>query len=59
MAFSNDDGTTWTPPVILLRLRSQRQSYPQVFERRPGELWVTTWQGRSFIKLKEADFVGK
>jgi sialidase-1 len=59
MAFSNDDGTTWTPPVILLRLRSQRQSYPQVFERRPSELWVTTWQGRSFIKLKEADFVGK
>jgi hypothetical protein len=57
MAFSEDDGRTWTDPVILLRLRGRRQSYPQIFERRPGELWVTTWQGLSFIKLSEADFV--
>lgn len=59
MAFSEDDGKTWTEPVILLRLRNQRQSYPEIFERRPGELWITTWQGLSFIKLNEADFVGK
>jgi len=35
------------------------QSHPQIPERRPSELWVTIWQGLSFIKLKEAGFVGK
>jgi hypothetical protein len=39
--------------VVLSGLRT---GFPRS-ERRPGELWVTTWQGRSFIKLKEADFV--
>jgi hypothetical protein len=58
MAFSEDDGKTWTDPVILLRLRGRRQSYPQLFERRPGELWVTTWQGTTFIKLREDEFCG-
>ena len=56
MAFSEDDGKTWSEPVILLRLRGQRVSYPLVFERRPGELWVTVWQGATFIKLQEDDF---
>ncbi len=57
MAFSEDDGKTWSEPVILLRLRGQRVSYPFVFERRPGELWVTVWQGTTFIKLRESDFI--
>lgn len=57
MAFSEDDGKRWTEPVILVRERGKRQSYPQVFERRPGELWVSTWQGKQFLKLHEKDFV--
>ena len=57
MAFSEDDGKTWSKPAILLRLRGQRVSYPFVFERRPGELWITVWQGTTFIKLRESDFV--
>ena len=57
MSFSDDDGRTWTDPVIVARERSKRQSYPKVFERRPGELWVTTWQGGQFFKLREVDFV--
>ena len=56
MAFSEDDGKTWSEPVILLRLRGRRVSYPFVFERRSGELWVTVWQGSTFIKLQESDF---
>jgi len=45
-------------PVILVRERNKRQSYPQVFERRPGELWATTWQGGAFFKMWEKEFVG-
>ena len=56
MAFSADDGRTWSEPVIVVRERGRRQSYPQVFERRPGELWVSTWQGGQFFKLFERDF---
>ena len=57
IAFSEDDGKTWTEPVVVVRERGKRQSYPQMFERRPGELWITTWQGRQFFKLMEKDFV--
>ena len=58
MAFSEDDGKTWTEPVILVRERGKRQSYPKLFERRPGELWIATWQGMQLFKLFEKDFVG-
>lgn len=57
MAFSEDDGKTWTEPVIVVRERGKRQSYPKVFERRPGELWITTWQGGQRFKLQENDFI--
>ena len=56
IAFSDDDGETWTEPVVIARERNKRQSYPKVFERRPGELWVSTWQGNQFFKLAETDF---
>lgn len=32
-----------------------RQSYPYVYERRPGELWITTMQGGVRMKLRAAD----
>ncbi|MEW6359596.1 MAG: sialidase family protein [Planctomycetota bacterium] len=58
MAFSEDDGKTWTEPAIVVRLRGKRQSYPQAFERRPGELWISTWQGGQMFNLFEKDFIG-
>jgi len=65
MAFSTDDGKTWSKPVVISRRTLQpgekyyaaRQSYPYIFERRPGELWITTMQGNLRMKLHEADFV--
>ncbi|MBT3373972.1 MAG: exo-alpha-sialidase [Lentisphaerae bacterium] len=57
MAFSEDDGKTWTEPEIILRNKGKRQSYPRLFERRAGELWINVWQGLTFIKLGEQDFV--
>lgn len=56
MAFSEDDGKTWTEPVVIARDPGKRQSYPYVYERRPGELWITTMQGIVRIRLREADF---
>jgi hypothetical protein len=40
IAFSEDDGKTWTKPMVLARAKKGQQlSYPYVFERRNGELW--------------------
>jgi hypothetical protein len=40
MVFSEDDGATWTKPVVLARQNGGQLSYPYCLERRPGELWV-------------------
>jgi len=56
IAFSDDDGKTWAEPVVIARERNKRQSYSKVFERRPGELWISTWQGNQFFRLAEKDF---
>lgn len=59
IAFSDDDGASWTSPVVIARHQdaSKRVSYPWIFERRPGELWVTTMQGALQCRLFEKDFV--
>ena len=40
IAFSDDDAGTWTAPMVIARQKDGRLSYPYVFERRPGEIWV-------------------
>ena len=45
-AFSADDGKTWSKPVVIARLKNGNLSYPYVFERRPGELWITAGKAR-------------
>jgi hypothetical protein len=65
MAFSEDDGRTWTEPVVVAydpmqpgdKEPQHRLSYPYVYEHVPGELWVTTMQGPLRIKLLEDDFL--
>ncbi len=56
VAFSDDDGQTWTRPVVIARNPTGRVSYPYLFEYAPGVLWVTTMQGHFRGSLKEADF---
>ena len=48
LSFSEDDGKTWTKPVVLARQKAGQLSYPHFFERRPGELWVIA--GFAFTK---------
>ncbi len=59
LAFSEDDGKTWTKPVVLARQEDGQLSYPYCLERRPGELWVIAgfafkkgWQEPLPLRLK-------
>lgn len=59
LAFSADDGTTWTKPAVIARRAGGGLSYPYLFEPAPGELWVfTRFSHPVRLTLKEADFVG-
>jgi Neuraminidase (sialidase) len=63
--FSDDDGKTWSSPVVIARITSESKvknlAYPRVFEARPGEIWITTtysgFAGYLSIKLYEKDFI--
>jgi lysophospholipase L1-like esterase len=57
LAFSDDDGETWSDPVIVAAnyAGGGRVSYPYLFERHPGELWITTMQGGLRMKVDIAD----
>jgi len=56
--FSDDDGKTWSTPVVIARRKKGVIAYPYVFEAHPGELWITTMQGGLRVKFNERDFVG-
>ncbi len=64
LAFSADDARTWTKPVVVAAkygderrtLASDlRVSYPYLYERRPGELWITTMQGGLRMRISATD----
>lgn len=63
LAFSSDDARTWTPPVVIAarypiegdKSDERRVSYPYLYERKPGELWITTMQGGLRMKIPAAD----
>lgn len=57
LAFSGDDGRTWSKPVIVAanHVPRGRVSYPYLYERKPGELWITTMQGNLRMKINLAD----
>ncbi|MBL9200600.1 MAG: exo-alpha-sialidase [Opitutaceae bacterium] len=65
VAFSGNDGVTWTVPQTIAVSRvpaGAREgahwiSYPYVFEAAPGKLWITTMQGALRVALDEADFL--
>ena len=57
--FSDDDGKTWTDPVVIARNKKGWIAYPYLFEARPGELWITTMQGGLRVRIHEKAFIGK
>lgn len=57
LAFSGDDGKTWSKPTIIARRDPGKWvSYAYLFEPTPGELWVTTMQGGLRARIRTADF---
>ena len=60
IAFSEDDGTIWSEPEVILQVKGCEPSYPYLFEPEPGRLWVSTLFGyRVAMRLDEQDFVGR
>lgn len=57
IAFSSDDCATWSPPQVIAASYGPggRVSYPYLYERRPGELWITTMQGGLRMKIRLED----
>ncbi len=57
LAFSEDETATWSKPVIVAAnyVPGGRVSYPYLYERKPGEMWITTMQGGLRMKVNTAD----
>ncbi|MDD4870294.1 MAG: exo-alpha-sialidase [Kiritimatiellae bacterium] len=57
LAFSSDECATWLEQVVVAGNYGPggRVSYPYLYERRPGELWITTMQGGLRMKISVAD----
>ncbi|NLX54055.1 MAG: hypothetical protein GXY58_02965 [Planctomycetaceae bacterium] len=57
IAFSSDECATWSPPQVVAASYGDggRVSYPYLYERRPGELWITTMQGGLRMMINVAD----
>ena len=56
LAFSEDDGHTWTDPIVIARQKNVWLAYPYLFEQSPGTLWLTTMQGPVRVSFEESDF---
>lgn len=56
--FSNDDGKSWSTPTVIAKAsdNSKWLAYPNIFEAKPGELWIKTLYGNVSVKLNEKDF---
>ncbi len=57
VAFSSDECATWSSPRVVAGNYGAggRVSYPYIYERRPGELWITTMQGGLRMKINLDD----
>ncbi|OGV70672.1 MAG: hypothetical protein A2269_05015 [Lentisphaerae bacterium RIFOXYA12_FULL_60_10] len=56
IAFSEDDGATFSDPVVIARRKNAWLSYPRVLEYSRGLLWLTTMQGPVRAAFRESDF---
>ena len=48
IALSGDEGQSWTEPVTVAL--GPRLCYPQMWERRPGEIWVSFVAGSKWVR---------
>lgn len=55
--WSEDEGKSWSEPVALAVCKKAWLSYCQLFEVRPGEVWLTTMQSELKLRFFEQDFL--
>ncbi|MFO1448538.1 MAG: sialidase family protein [Opitutaceae bacterium] len=58
IAFSENDGASWSKPVVVIRAGKRDTSYPYLFEVQPGQIWLTTMRQTVKVHLRESDFAG-
>jgi hypothetical protein len=58
VAFSEDEGATWTAPITVAREPGAWLSYPYLFEPTPGVLWIFTRQGDVQVRAREKQLLG-
>ncbi len=56
-ALSDDDGKTWTKPLVIARRPRASLAYPHLLEYEPGLLWLTTMQGNLRLVFREDDLL--
>jgi len=59
IAISDDNAKTWSKPMVIARQKGGQISYPYLFERRAGEIWIIAgfafkngWENPFEVKLK-------
>jgi len=57
IAFSEDEGRSWSKPLAFARLRGGTLVYPQIIETDPGVLWI--FANKLRVSVREADLVGR
>lgn len=57
VAFSDDDGESWSNAVVMAKKTKTSLAYPYVFEIEPGRIWLTTMQGGIRVEFSEEEFV--
>lgn len=57
IAFSSDEGETWSEPVVLASTPDEKTwiAYAVFFEPLPGTFWITTQQGDVRMAIQEKD----
>lgn len=57
IAFSSDDGKTWTDPIVIASTPNEKVwlAYAVFFEVEPGVFWITTQQGNIRMEIDAAD----
>ena len=58
LAHSDDDGVTWSQPVVIARHPKGSIAYPFILEHKPGELWVWSRYGSGapmYMGMSERD----
>lgn len=57
IAFSIDDGQSWSGPAVVASVQSLEVSYPFLYEHPTGKLWLTTMRGPLRASLDPRDFI--